>query len=397
MNSKNGFVRFLFVSVLLASPAAFAIKVQTGTDDFVLNINVLLQARAAGYWDGDKPTATGGASPHGTFDTDYYIRRARLIAGGTAFKRFTYYIMLDTPNFGIRGNYGGATGTTILQDLHIGYILAKDIEVEAGFLLMPLSHLALNSASSTSAIEKSTGILFYNNNRGLRETGLQLRALLFDNRIYLRGGLYEGLHGDPAAAVVVNPNGRPLFAGILRLNLIGDENGYSFPSIYIDGKTRVSIGIGGQYQTKGSNTPVTSGVINPATGLRNAPVLRGVNDYYAYSADVFADFALPGDTELAIQADVYRFDWGPGSNNTGYSTTAEVGYRFGQIEPEVNGYWFNSESHQNSFLKVAGGFNYFFKGHQAKLSLEFWHIKSGVNFDASNALHEIILQAQANF
>ena len=46
---------------------------------------------------------------------------------------------------------------------------------------------------------------------------------------------------------------------------------------------------------------------------------------------------------------------------------------------------------------MAGGFNYFFKGHQAKLSLEFWHIKSGVNFDASNALHEIILQAQANF
>ncbi len=395
MNSKNSFVRFLFVSVLLASPAAFAIKVPTGTDDFLLNINVLLQARAAGYWDGDRPTATGGASPHGTFDTDFYIRRARLITSGTAFQHFTYYIMLDTPNFGIRGNYGGTTGTTILQDLHIGYIFAKDVELEMGFLYMPLSHLALNSSAATSAIEKSTAIIFYNNNRGLRETGIQIRALFLDNRILLRGGLYEGLKGDPNAAVVVNPNGRPLFGGTVRVNLIGYETGYAYPSLYLDGKTRVSIGVAGQYQTKGSNTPVTGSVPN-AQGVR--PVtLRGVNDYIAGSADIFADFALPGDTELAIQADVYRFDWGSGSDKTGYGSTLEIGYRIGQIEPEVNGYWFNSESHQFSFLKLAGGLNYFFKGHQAKLGLEFWHIKSGVNFDASNALHQIVLQAQANF
>src|SRR5260370_42363263 len=193
MNSKNSFVRFLFVSVLLASPAAFAIKVPTGTDDFLLNINVLLQARAAGYWDGDRPTATGGASPHGTFDTDFYIRRARLITSGTAFQHFTYYIMLDTPNFAIRGNYGGTTGTTILQDLHIGYIFAKDVELEMGFLYMPLSHLALNSSAATSAIEKATAIIFYNNNRGLRETSLQIRALFIHNRIRLHVGPHHVL------------------------------------------------------------------------------------------------------------------------------------------------------------------------------------------------------------
>jgi hypothetical protein len=303
--------------------------------------------------------------------------------------------MLDTPNFGIRGNYGGTTGTTILQDLHIGYIFAKDVELEMGFLYMPLSHLSLNSSAATSAIEKSTAIIFYNNNRGLRETGIQIRALFLDNRILLRGGLYEGLKGDPNAAVVVNPNGRPLFGGTVRVNLIGYETGYAYPSLYLDGKTRVSIGVAGQYQTKGSNTPVTGSVPN-AQGVR--PVtLRGVNDYIAGSADIFADFAWPGDTELAIQADVYRFDWGAGSDKTGYGSTLEIGYRIGQIEPEVNGYWFNSESHQFSFLKLAGGLNYFFKGHQAKLGLEFWHIKSGVNFDASNALHQIVLQAQASF
>ncbi len=399
MESPKFFTGFLMAAVLLASSEAFAIKVPTGTQDFDLNVSVLLQARAVGSWDGDRPTAAGGASPNGTFDSDFYIRRARLITSGTAFKDFTYYILFDTPNFGIRGNY---SGSTFLQDLHIGYVPAKDIDIEVGFLYMPLSHLAMNSSSSTSAIEKSTAILFYNNNRGLRETGAQVRALLFDRRILVRGGIYEGLKGDPNAAFVVNPNGRPLAAGMLRLNLIGDETGYAYPSIYLDGKSRVSIGVGGQFQTKGSNTPVTT--VNPATGARTT-TNTAVNDYSALAADVFADIALPGDTEFAVQADIYRFDWGNrladgtpiGSDKTGFATTLEVGYRVGQIEPEVNGYWFNSDSRQNSFLKVAGGLNYFLKKHQAKLSLEFWHIKSGVNLDAASALHQIVFQAQASF
>jgi hypothetical protein len=390
-------MRFSLAVVLLSSSGAFAIEVKTGSDDFKLNVNVLLQARAVGSWDGDKPTTAGGASPNGTFDTDFYIRRARLITSGTAYKKFTFYIMLDTPNFGIRGNY---TGSTFLQDLHIGYVPAKDVDIEVGFLYMPLSHLSMNSSSSTSAIEKSTAILFYNNNRGLRETGAQIRALLFDRRILVRGGIYEGLHGDPQAANAttarVNPNGRPLAAGMLRLNLVGYEAGYAYPSIYLDGKTRVSIGVGGQFQTKGSNTPVTSGTVLPS-GFRGAPVLTAVNDYVALAADAFADIALPGDTEFAIQADIYRFDWGAGSDKTGFGTTLEIGYRWGQIEPEVNGYWFNSDSRQNNFLKVAAGVNYFLKGHQAKLSAEFWTIKSGVNLDSSRALHQIVLQAQANF
>ncbi len=401
MESMRFVTRVLMAAILFSSAGAFAIKVPTGTPKFDLNINVLLQARAQLSFDGDTPTATGGAAPYGTLDTDFYIRRARLIASGVGFSKFTFYMMLDTPNFGIRGNY---TGSTFLQDLHIGYQPVKDVDIEMGFLYMPLNHLAILSSSSTSSIVKGTAILFYNNNRGLRETGIHVRALILDDRLYLRGGLFEGLHGrqgsdatnpNPGGLSIVNGNGRPLVAGMARVNLIGSEAGYAFPNIYMDGKSRVSVGVGGQWQGKGSNTPITR-VTNAVTGARTT-TLTAVNDYLALSADLFANFALPNDQEAMLEVNAVRFDWGSGSDKTGNGLTVEAGYRIGQFEPEVNGFWFNSDSKQNSFLKVAGGINYFIEKHQAKIGLEFIHIKAGVNFDAANALHQVLLQGQISF
>jgi len=62
----------------------------------------------------------------------------------------------------------------------------------------------------------------------------------------------------------------------------------------------------------------------------------------------------------------------------------------------VNGYWFNSDSKQNSFKKFAGGINWFIQRHNVKLSLEFISQKTGVNFDASNAVHLFLLQGQVS-
>src|SRR5215472_13305833 len=279
MKSTKIFMRFIPVAVLLTSSGAFAVKVTTGKD-FDLNISVLLQARAVASWDGDSPygpppRATNTSAPDGSVDTDFYMRRMRLIVSGAAYQHWVYYLMLDEPNFGSHGNY--TTSTLFVQDVHIGYEFVPGTALEGGFLYMPLTHLALNSSSSTSSLEKGTAILFYNNARGLRETGVHFRGLFLDNKIFFRGGLFNGLHGlqgaatdpggaNPSPSTTVNPGGRPLVAGMARYNFIGYESGYSFPALYYDGKSRVSVGVGAQFQTKGSNTPITT--VNPATGAR---------------------------------------------------------------------------------------------------------------------------------
>jgi phosphate-selective porin O/P len=405
MNFRSLFTRIPLVAVLFVSSVTFAVKVPTSTPNFDLNLAFLLQARAQAAFDGDPSAGAGagpGAAPYGTFDTDFYIRRMRLIASGYAFQKFSFYLMFDTPNFGIRGNY---TGSTFVQDMHIGYEPFKELAIEAGFIYMPFNYLGLLASSATSSIEKGTAILFYNNSRGLRETGIQLRTLILDKRLYFRGGVFEGLKGrqtnQNGAAVAttdapggnpstVNGNGRPLFAGTLRFNLIGGENAYSFPSLYLDGNSHVSIGVAGQFQNKGSNTPITR--VGP-TGARTT-TNTAVNDYLAYTGDVFADFALPGDMEAVLMVDAERFDWGSGSDKTGNGLYAEAGFRVGSFEPEVNGYWFNSDSKQNSFLKYAGGINWFISRHNTKLSLEFISQKNAVNLDAATSVHLFLAQFQ---
>ncbi len=391
---------FLSLAVFLASAEGLAMKVPTGNANLDLNINVLLQMRAEGSFDGESPTATEGPSPYGTFNTDFYIRRARLIGNGTAYKFFTYNIMLDMPFFGRRGNY---TGSTFVQDLSVGFIPYKDIIIEGGFLFMPFAHQSPASGASGILLEGLGTILasLYNNQRGLRETGVQVRALVFNRRLLIRGGAYEGAHGDRSERFVVNPNGRPLLGGMLRLNLIGYETAYAYPGIYMDGKSRLSIGVGGHFQSKGSNIPVTQldpvtgrPAVNRTTGARLPPAATGVDHYRALAADVFADLALPGDTEFVLAFTGFRFNWGKGSDKTGYGSSGEIGYRVGQIAPQANFYWFNSDSRWNSFLKVAGGLNWFLRGAQVRIALEFASVINRGNLNNTRALHLVTLQGQ---
>ncbi len=386
MNHMTRWIPFLSSVILFASPRGFAIEVPTGTEDFTLRIDSDLQVRAEGSFDGPPPTATSGPAPSGHFNTDFFLRRASLSAGGTAYRLFTYYLKLESGRFGARGNYAVAS---LIQDMYIGVVPVEDFTIEAGFLKTPLSHAALDSAPQANSLEGVSDILFYPNARSQR------RGLFFDRRILIRGGVYEGARsgvsgGSPTtpafAPPFVNPQGAPLVAGMARLNLIGYERSYTYPQIYVDGSTHVSLGVGGQYQAH-------SGALkDAATG--------SFYDYSALAADLFADVALPNDSEAVLTLGGYRFDYGTGKAKTGNGLHADAGYRWGPIEPQANFYWYNSDTRVNSFLRVAGGLTYFFNRHRAKIMTEFQStISNGVlpntpGLPATPRLHTILLQGQ---
>src|ERR1700737_4119895 len=121
MRERKCFAIFTLLAVCFASSQAFAIKVTTGPD-FDLNVSVVLQPRFQGDFDGiqgNPATPTDGPSPAGRFNADFYLKRARLQASGTAYKYFSFLVLLDNPNYGARGNY--ATPSTLIQDLVISY------------------------------------------------------------------------------------------------------------------------------------------------------------------------------------------------------------------------------------------------------------------------------------
>ncbi len=373
----------LSLTLFLAPSAAFAIPVQTGTKDLTLNVDTNLQLRLEGNYGGPPPTATSGAAPSGHFNTDIFLRRASLSVRGTAFEHFWYYVKLETGRFGTRGNY---TTSSQLQDVVLGYVPFEDFFIEGGFLKTPLSRPAVDSSWRSNSLEGVSDILMYPQVRAQRQNGVQVRGLLLDRRILVRGGFYEGARASGnLTPPVVNPNGWPMVGGMARLNLIGYETSYTYPAIHVDGKSYVSCGVGAHYQSHSGTAVKDDGTLS---------------DYVALAADFYADLALPGDQEALLIVDAYRFDYGAGAGRTGYGTHGEIGYRFGPIEPEANYYWFNSDTKTNSFFRIGGGLNYYVKRHQAKLMLEFDNtIANGVlpntpGHAMTPWLHQIQLQAQ---
>src|SRR5437868_6572374 len=145
----------LGLAALFASTSASAIKVPTGNTDYDLNVSVLIQARYEGTFEG---------STEKSLDSDFFMRRARLAAGGTAFKVFSFFI-------------------------------------------------------------------------------------------HYRLGRWDGFHDTTATTgaapgPAVNPGGKPMIGGHVRVNFIGDETGYGLNQMYLDGKTRASIGGAVQYQPR---------------------------------------------------------------------------------------------------------------------------------------------------
>src|SRR5438067_120928 len=239
MRHMTSWIRVPSLVVFLISSGAIGIEVRTGTEDFTLNVDGNLQFRNENIFDGPAPTATSGPAPSGHVNSDVYRRRASLSARGTAYKYLWYYVKLETGRFGARGNYSTAS---LLQDVVVGFVPVPDVYLEGGFLKTPLSRPALDSSWRDNSLEGVSDILMYPQARSQRQTGVQLRALLFDKRILIRGGAYEGARAsavsssNPAPATPSpNPNGVPLWAGMARYNLIGDDSGYTYPQIYVDG------------------------------------------------------------------------------------------------------------------------------------------------------------------
>src|SRR3982751_5070634 len=106
----------LALALVLGSGTAPAVEMAS-TPDFTLNIHPQIQARFEADFDGPP----GVAAPSGHANLDFFIRRVRLLTNGTAYKQFTFAILINAVNLGQRGNYNVAP---FVQDAFIGYVPA---------------------------------------------------------------------------------------------------------------------------------------------------------------------------------------------------------------------------------------------------------------------------------
>jgi hypothetical protein len=279
----------------------------------------------------------GGAPDDEKMAKNLFLRRFRLMVGGTLFTYFEFFFDADLPNLfkqdpadtmsGTGKNYPGLQ----VQDAYVTFKpVGELIKFDAGFMLPPLSHNGVESAAKLYGPDYFVNTFRRNvtgnadpfKSQGQspvgRDAGFQLRALLLNSHIDARVGMFQGLRLGEVPAAGMTPaviGGLNIFrvAARLQINLLDGEPGFFYQGTYHGAKKILSIGGFIDYQ----------------------------DPYKYFGGDLFVDLPV-GPGILTAQADVGKWDGGiyRDQNNLevpfaamGKATVylAEVGYLIGPI------------------------------------------------------------------
>jgi hypothetical protein len=263
--------------------------------------------------------ALGDHTLDGTSE-NLFLRRARILVGGSLFGVFDYFLDTDYPNLFLATNTQ-ATATTAavttkntpgmnIQDAFVTYHPMGDvIKVDAGYMLPPLAHNAVQGAGTLYSWDYFAFTFLSSESFGSsgnpvgRDLGVQLRGLLLDGHLEYRAGLFQGLR-DADTATTVGSNNFFRATARVQINLLDPEPGFFYAGTYLGAKKILSIG--GSVDTQSS--------------------------YHYYAGDVFADLPVGGGGVFTAQINVAH--WQGGSFVALPSETAfmsEAGFNIGGI------------------------------------------------------------------
>jgi Phosphate-selective porin O and P len=366
--------RLLVLAVALLSTSAWAVKIPVGTDS-AINFSLLLQ-----------PTMQflDGASPNGSLNTDFYVRRSRLNVTGNYGQYVAYQLQFDMPRFGLRGNF---STSAIVQDANVTVIPIPDLYIDMGLMTMPLSRTSLESSAAFQTLDLLGNAVRYNAAFNLRDVGLQVRYIGLDKKLNARVGIFTGARaanqtainvrnnagtGTVAAAPYVNPDGAPRLAAYAQYAILGQEAGYVFNSIYFSETPIVVVGAGMQWQPKGIAVPTFSPAVTSTGTSQLTPP-----DYTILAASYFIEYPFSSDLEVVSNGSYYQYRNGAINVNTGYGMSGDLGVRYGIIEPVVSAEYFSADLHTADFRRLAAGLDFWVSKHAFNIKAELARQWSG--------------------
>jgi Phosphate-selective porin O and P len=296
----------------------------------------------------NKGSANIGAPDGKSPSWDFFMRRARILVYGNITKDLAYFIETDQPNLGKGGDWNQ---TMFVQDAFFSYTFMPELKIDAGMMLVPLSHHTIEGAIGLNALDYHADTIRFPAGKIFRDTGIQVRGLAANNLLHYRLGIFEGVRSTPIPAAAttspLNKSGLPRFAGQIRVNIMGDEPDFFLKGIYFSPKPLISIGLGADIQPNGVRK------LNGDPGL-----------YRALSVDAFVEYPFTADDELIFKGNFFNYGEGESSivpavaavtdPNTGVTTPAvpkvvvtgstalaaggnafyaEVGFRHAWVEP----------------------------------------------------------------
>jgi len=361
-----------------------------------LKIGLLLQPQYEALSAGTNvaPYGVVGDESHKGTSNNLFIRRTRLLVGGTLFKTFEYFFDTDAPNL-FKGDVGtnptamtpvngtgqkGGNGI-IVQDAYGTWKAYEDaFKIDIGYMLTPGAHNALQGAGTLYGLDYFSNTFVHNTllntaagvNPAGRDAGLQFRGLVLDNHLEYRAGIFQGKRN---AGTVDQVAGQNMFrlAGRLQINILDAETGFFYAGTYLGKKKVLSVGGAFDFQ----------------------------DDYKHWAADAFLDMpAGPG----GITAQVNVGGWKGGNFTTPPLTDsmtaimAEAGYRFDAvpISPIVKLEHLTGKVATVDFkqTRIGGGLAYWPFGHTINVKAFYTHSTSKADVDGAESVGQDQFQLQ---
>lgn len=322
-------------------------------------------------------------------DTDYYsfdpiVRRTRIMIGGEFTKHIHFFAETDNLNIGLAST--GADGTVtdgwsrgaFIQDAWVEANVNEYLQINAGMLLIPLSHMSSQSAGAIHALDYHSALVKYpaGSNLVWRDTGVMFRGLLAKKRVEYRVAITNGVDGDNAISPEINEKDRPRVTGRVQFNAKEAEGGpgakgFFYKGIYLDKDGK---------KIKNAKKVISFGA---ALDYQADAVLDGegkVANYMAMAGDVFVDMPIGGKAQgVTMQVNAFNYNHGEANANTGMGVAFEGGYRMNMIEPllivdmwDATGPTDGDDGlkENGDLMTVALGLNYWAFAHNANLKLQ---------------------------
>jgi len=363
-------------------PPSFKIEAGEGTN---IKLGVLLQPQFQAQGD---VTADGMA-------LNLYLKRARILLGGSLFGVVEYFVDTDFANMmfanqtppdttAMPPTAGTAVKATPGMNMQDAFVTVKPLgndafKVDLGYMLPPMSHNALQSAASLLSWDYYSYSFQHSNvfntsaNPVGRDTGVQLRGLVLDNHLEYRVGLFQGKRRPPEAdADGADLGSQNMFraTGRIQANILEPETGFFYGGTYLGSKSVFSIG--GAFDIQ--------------------------DEYKYFAGDVFLDMPL-GEGVVTAQVNFVHYEGGdwvtlPAVLPEGNALMAEAGYTFKPVmlSPIVRfEKTLPSDSDVNSETRWALGVAYWPYGHNFNIKAFFGQ---RMVEDADHAANQFNLQSQ---
>ncbi len=293
-----------------------------------------------------------------TLQTDFYLRRVRLLFSGQIAPNFNFFI--GTLN-GDMGKNGDMSSRTLIADAWLEYIVADYLKINAGLLKLPFSRHMQQTGAKLHGLDFHGSCLQREGGIGHRDMGVMARGLLLNKHIDYRLAIVDGIEyapGDPDTdppVTAINENDSLRVVGRIGYNVFDPEPGFFWAGTYLGKKKILSFGI--------------SFDIQPGVGGENGEEL-----YYALAFDAVADIPI-GKNGIVATLNAYKF--GPGCTvPEGSGFWADFGYRINKIEPLVSLESYTpTNGDTGKRLAILGGLNWWIHGHNVNLKFQFGSVK----------------------